>query len=247
MLHDASFRDDPTRLLRLARYAARLGFAAEPHTAGLAAAAVAEGALGTVSGERLGAELRLLACEPMPDALAELARWGVGEALLPGFAVHAPLLERALALRPPDARADLIALGSALGGRPASAADGPDRLRAALDRLAFPAAERDVLLACAELPRVAAALAGATLPSEVRRVLRREPVEAAVLAAAQDGRARRWVDEWRHVRPAITGHDLVAAGLEGPAVGAGLEAAIEAQLDGRAPDRDAQLAAALGR
>src|SRR5437588_131259 len=27
VLHDASFRDDPTRLLRLARYAARLGFA----------------------------------------------------------------------------------------------------------------------------------------------------------------------------------------------------------------------------
>ena len=80
VLHDASFRDDPTRLLRLARYAARLGFAAEPHTAGLAAAAVAGGALGTVSGERHGAELRLLACEPMPDALAELARWGVGEA-----------------------------------------------------------------------------------------------------------------------------------------------------------------------
>ena len=32
VLHDASFTDDPTRLLRLARYAARLGFAVEPHT-----------------------------------------------------------------------------------------------------------------------------------------------------------------------------------------------------------------------
>ena len=43
----------------------------------------------------------------------------------------------------------------------------------------------------------------------------------------------------------ITGDDLVAAGLSGPAVGAGLEAAMVAMLDGRAPDRDAQLAAAL--
>lgn len=36
VLHDASFRDDPTRLWRLARYGARLGFAADAHTAALA-------------------------------------------------------------------------------------------------------------------------------------------------------------------------------------------------------------------
>ena len=41
------------------------------------------------------------------------------------------------------------------------------------------------------------------------------------------------------------GDDLVAAGLSGPAVGRGLEAAMVALLEGRAPDRDAQLAAAL--
>ena len=33
VLHDGSFRDDPTRLIRLARYAGRLGFAVEPRTA----------------------------------------------------------------------------------------------------------------------------------------------------------------------------------------------------------------------
>src|SRR3954470_4663156 len=64
VLHERSFVDDPTRLLRLARYAARLGFVAEPRTDGLAAAAVAAGAVATVSGERLGNELRLLAREP---------------------------------------------------------------------------------------------------------------------------------------------------------------------------------------
>jgi len=35
-LHDASFVDDPKRLWRVARYAARLGFAVEPHTRALA-------------------------------------------------------------------------------------------------------------------------------------------------------------------------------------------------------------------
>src|SRR6202035_4878740 len=40
VLHDASFVDDPTRLVRLARYQARLGFSIEPHTRALAAQAI---------------------------------------------------------------------------------------------------------------------------------------------------------------------------------------------------------------
>src|SRR3954451_10125062 len=74
VLHDGSFRDDPTRLLRLARYAARLAFSAEPRTDQLAAEAVAGGALDTVTGARLGAELGLLLGEPEPGAMVERER-----------------------------------------------------------------------------------------------------------------------------------------------------------------------------
>ena len=49
VLHERSFEDDPTRLLRMARYAARLGFEPDPDTDALAAAATVE----TVSGGRL--------------------------------------------------------------------------------------------------------------------------------------------------------------------------------------------------
>ncbi|MDQ2787088.1 MAG: hypothetical protein M3Y58_19025 [Chloroflexota bacterium] len=52
VLHDGSFRDDPTRLYRAARYAARFGFTIEPHTASLLHAAVADGALTTISPDR---------------------------------------------------------------------------------------------------------------------------------------------------------------------------------------------------
>ena len=38
VLHDASFVDDPTRVWRVARYAARLGFDVDDHTRALAAA-----------------------------------------------------------------------------------------------------------------------------------------------------------------------------------------------------------------
>jgi hypothetical protein len=75
--------------------------------------------------------------------------------------------------------------------------------------------------------------------------LRRERVETVMLlAAAGDRGAQRWLDVVRHRRLQITGDDLVAAGLTGAAVGQGLARAMEAMLDGRAPDRESQLRAA---
>jgi tRNA nucleotidyltransferase (CCA-adding enzyme) len=237
VLHDASFRDDPTRLLRLARYAARLGFEPEPWTDDLAAAAVAGGALETVTGSRLGAELRLLAGEPQPAALAELQRRGLGQALLgPGFDVDPDLVARAVALTPRDGDAGLAALATTLLGA--------DDVAATLDRLAFPAYERETVAAAADASPVRDA-------SDVelwRRFRAARPEVVAVAGALGDpAAARRWLDEVRHRRLAITGHDIVAAGLKGPAVGAALEAATEAMLDGRAPGREEQMAAALGR
>jgi tRNA nucleotidyltransferase (CCA-adding enzyme) len=74
VLHDRSFEDDPTRALRAARYAARLGFELEPETERLLVAADLE----TVSQDRTDAELRrLLAEETAPEALALLAQWGL--------------------------------------------------------------------------------------------------------------------------------------------------------------------------
>ena len=67
VLHERSFIDDPTRVWRVARYAARLGFSVDPATARLAAAA----GPGEVSGERLGYELRLALAEPDPPAVFE--------------------------------------------------------------------------------------------------------------------------------------------------------------------------------
>src|SRR6185295_16572364 len=67
VLHDRSFEDDPTRLWRIARYAARLGFGVDPHTAELARAA----GPGAVSGERFGYELRLALAEDDPCLVFE--------------------------------------------------------------------------------------------------------------------------------------------------------------------------------
>jgi tRNA nucleotidyltransferase (CCA-adding enzyme) len=242
VLHERSFGDDPTRLLRLARYAARLGFTAEERTDELAAAAVAGGAVATVTGSRLGAELRLLLGEPQPAGLVALGRYGLGAALLhPRFAADPALIEAARALAPADARADLVALASCVAG-------GHD-LAPVLERLEFTAHERDAIVAAAgRAPQLAAELAEPLDDAGLWRLLRRERPETVALAGALGPRepARRWLDDIRHRRLSIGGEDLVAAGLNGPAVGAGLEAATLAMLRGRAPGRDEQLAAALG-
>jgi tRNA nucleotidyltransferase (CCA-adding enzyme) len=239
VLHDGSFRDDPTRLLRLARYESRLGFSVEPRTAALARAAVAGGALATVSGERLGAELLLLAREPQPAALAALADRGLGAELLPGFSVDPELAERALAQCPPDARADLVALGSTL--RQAAAAELAERLRA----LALPAAEAGALSACAELDALVEELRDARASAADLSLSRRPPEAAVLAAAAGSDAARDWLERGRHLQLDIGGDDLLAAGLSGPPVGRALRAARAALLDGEAPDRETQLAVAL--
>jgi tRNA nucleotidyltransferase (CCA-adding enzyme) len=237
VLHDGSFLDDPTRMLRLARYAARLGFAIDPATDALAAAAVRGGAVATVTGSRLGAELRLLLGEPQPAALVAAERHGLAAAVVhPGLRVDAGLVDRAMALSPADARADLVALAACCVAVPG------EELAAALDHLGFEARERQAVVAAA-----AARPADAADPVALWRRFRRERPEAVALAGAlgDADAARHWLDDVRHRRLAITGDDLVAAGLAGPAVGRALEAATEAMLAGRAPGRDEQLAAAL--
>ncbi len=69
MVGPAAFRDDPLRVLRLARLAAELGFEIEPET--LAAAAAVAAALRAVAAERVFAELRqIVACDGAVGGLA---------------------------------------------------------------------------------------------------------------------------------------------------------------------------------
>jgi tRNA nucleotidyltransferase (CCA-adding enzyme) len=228
VLHDRSFLDDPTRLLRLARYAARLGFEPETRTDRLAGEAVTSGALDTVTGSRLGAELRLLLQEPQPVTLLELERHGLGRALLGDrFEPDERTITTADELQP----GGLAALAATLTG-PVD-----------LDRLAFPAYERDTVNRAAAAEPLAE-----TDDVALWRRFRREPAEVAAVAGARGdpGAARRWLEDVRYRRLAIDGHDLVAAGRQGPAVGEALDRAMEAMLEGRADTREDQLAAALG-
>ncbi|HTX30041.1 MAG TPA: hypothetical protein VMD09_01575 [Solirubrobacteraceae bacterium] len=244
VLHDASFIDDPTRLLRLARYRGRLGFTIDPHTQALAQQAVDEDALGTISGPRIGNELRLLAREEDPVAAFQALReLGLDEAIHPGFGLaDEAAARRALALLPRGERADRLILAAASLDLPAA------ELRTLLDRLGFEAGDRDAILAAARATELSRALAAAQSPSEVAATARRAGAEAVALAGAlgAEAAARQWFETLRGVSLEIDGRDLLRAGVpEGPALGEGLAAALAAKLDGRARGRDEELAAAL--
>jgi tRNA nucleotidyltransferase (CCA-adding enzyme) len=247
VLHDASFSDDPTRLLRMTRYGTRLGFDVERHTSSLARQAIDDGALGTVSGSRVGAELRLLAREPDPvAALAALGPTGLDRAIHERFALSdAGLARRALDLLPVDGRRDILTLAVA-------ALDVPAReLAALLDALSFEAAERDEIFAAAtRAPELARSLEKASKPSEIAAAVARsgDALALVALAGALGARdpARLWLERLRGVRLEIDGGDLLAAGVpQGPLVGRGLRAARAAKLDGRVAGREAELAEAL--
>jgi tRNA nucleotidyltransferase (CCA-adding enzyme) len=238
VLHDRSFRDDPTRILRMVRYAERLGLTVDDHTAELARAAVADGALLDVTRDRIANELRLALEEPDPLAtLAAMHDWTAGATPR----VDVALARRAGALLP-DARLDLLAVASgAIGDARAAQRNIQwfDESRPARRRAAE-AAGADAL---------AQELNDAQRPSQIVAVARRRPAEMVALAGALGAQepARRYLDELRHVALAIDGHDLLAAGVpEGPAVREALERALAARLDGTiGPGREAELQAAL--
>ena len=222
VFHDASFAEDPTRIVRLERLAARLGFAIEPHTAALAG----RGGFETLSGSRLGGELRLTFEEPDPVVvLSALA------GRLP-IVVDRELLDVALALAPPDADRAMLVLGAVA------------REQAWLGTLELTARELAIARAVRD-----ARVPEQTAPSALWRAWRLTPVEAVAVAGARGDRdaARRWIEELRVITLEISGEDLLAAGVpQGPEVGRRLARTLERKLDGKlAGGGDAELADAL--
>jgi tRNA nucleotidyltransferase (CCA-adding enzyme) len=257
VLHDESFLEDPTRLLRLARYGARLGFQPQERTAQLAAEALAADALASISRARVGAELRLALAEAdAVHALGALGALGVLAGLEPWLRFDAELARRALGILPADGRADLLLLAETLLG--ATPAEHRERVMFDfLDALEFTAADRDRAIRTALCaPPLLTALRDAELPSQMHEALASRTLEAVALAGALGAEephqqatdaARRWLQTLRHVRLSINGDDLLAAGVPaGPQVGRRLTEALHRKLDGELPEgRDAELRAAL--
>jgi len=245
VFHAGSFRDDPTRALRAARLAPRLGFRLARGSGSALRGALREGAFGAVSGERFRAELEKLFAEaPLgldpARALRLLAEWHVLGALEPGLALPAacgaPLrrLGRAVAEPPWEgerARPLLCGLMLWLAELP------PPLRRSALARLAVQGApaeavvgfagQRDALLR--GLGRSRGRGASDALLAPLSAELRLALYCAAPPAIRR--RIQRWAREDRDAAPPIRGDELLALGLRGQAVGNALARLRAAWLD----------------
>jgi tRNA nucleotidyltransferase (CCA-adding enzyme) len=259
VLHNLSFVEDPTRLLRAVRYEARLGFEMDRHTLSLARGCIEMRLVGDLASARLRDELIDLLSEPhVVAALARMAEIGLDRALHPGLDAGPEtraLVERAadLAEREPFAgsvRPILVRLALLCGQMGAS------EIYDWLSQLKLRRRDQDVVAAAATLP---ASLVERLerepppAPSELREALEGVPLEAllvAVLRARDPGlverRVRSYLELVRDTRLEITGDDLKQAGApESPAIGRALKETLALKLDGFVEGRDEELRTAL--
>ena len=246
VLHERSFLDDPTRLLRAVRYEARLGFSMDPDTERLAREAGAGGALATVSGARIRDELMDLLRElEAPAAVERLRELELDRGLHPELDPDPELVaSAALGALAIGADRGVAALAALIEGA-------PQELDLWLADLHLLAPERDAAARAARVAdRISMTLRERELPpSELRSLLAAEPPEALALALALGAPSEpllRWVTDLRGVRLEISGDDLRAAGIpEGPELGRALEETLNRKLDGLLSGRDAELETAL--
>jgi tRNA nucleotidyltransferase (CCA-adding enzyme) len=238
LLHGASLREDPTRILRGLRLAARLGLRLEPGSQAQLDQALRQGYLGLLTSERVLAELCLALAEPRPDAALRLADgWGVTPQLLPWLAWGPALAARcerlALALaagdippEPPLAWAGLLLYDL----------DEP-ALAALAARYRLPGEAAALLRELPGLRAVAPQLAAPLPNSAVDRLLHPfSPPAIAVLHYAEPAAAwaaERYGRSLRHVRAPLDGNDLQRLGVApGPGLGRLLAELRAAALDG---------------
>ena len=239
-LHAGSVKDDPTRVIRAARYAARLGFRlAEEAQAQISStlelwpwawcqadpAAAAPPALAS----RLRMELdRLLEREPWAPALDLLEQW---QAL--------PLLD--LRLQNDPRRTERLRWAQRLGLplMPALLLGASDPLAVA-QRLQIPGRQQQWLQQCAELLRWLdhSPLLSSERPSVWSAALEQHGWQPETVALAVTLRPKqwkpllRWWGRWRRIQAPQTARDLMAAGWRpGPALGEELRRLRHVALD----------------
>ena len=255
VLHNLSFVDDATRILRAARLAERLAFSIDERTAALIADAW--DSLDRLSSDRLRHELYLVFREAQPECIIKrLDDLGVLAHLHPRLRYTPWLAERYAAVRAAlpswrawgwgnggsggDETAALTATYVALltYGLPAEAlAHLQHRLNAAGEG-------GHIVRTVQELRQHIPALASGLPPSQIYHLLRPFLIEAiVVISMAEDLASLRqaialYIEKLRHLRTEVDGTLLRSLGVPpGPIYSQVLHSVLDARLDGRVANR----------
>ena len=255
VLHNLSFIEDPTRVLRAIRYENRYGLRMDEHTFNLARACCAMDLVGDLSSARLRDELIALLEEERVDfSLRRMEELGLTPSI--HGRLRAGATTRDLVHRGDRARAARHLEGEMPRWRlrlvwmlrdlePEEIAMWAERMR--IRRHDSEVLERALVVGRRLVDRVARG------PSEadLYEFARGEPLEAVLAAVALDEtgiaaeRLRGFLDVTRHVKLAIGGEDLLGLGFAAsPEMGEVLRSVLHLRLNGVVRSRDEELAAA---
>lgn len=252
VLHPLSLVEDPTRILRAARYAARLGFAEDADTVRARTLALGLVPYAALSPQRIAAELERILVDDRADvALGRLGRTGAFRLLDRRYRFTRAAARRVEALPATLAWArarDVAVVPLEVLGLALAADQDREVGDAVLRRLGFAGEPLARLARTLDGWRtLAGAMAAARAPSQRARLLRDGhatglawlwTVGDPALRAALDafvGRERRETAE-------LGGEDVIALGVpRGPAVARVLSEVRDARLDGEVGDRAAEV------
>ena len=265
ILHPFSFIEDPTRIVRAARFAGRLGFHLDPTTKEQAKRAVSMGIFDDLGGVRIKEELKLiLQSAERIKSLSLLQELGGNLCYLDRQLSFSGGVKRSL--RRAErllARYGNLGLEQAYNGSEAQERFEnwivylgvllselvPERVEAVLLRLQLTNKQRDAILSGLDLHRQMPLSMGELSRSELYLVLKGRPLQSLAIAAsiAQVGTDLRralklYFDELVDTSLEITGRDLLSLGFAaGPRLGQVLEQVLAARLDKKIAGKEEEL------
>lgn len=234
VLHDESFRDDATRMLRAIRYACRNGHRLEQHTRSLLERDLHY--LDTISGDRIRHEFEYFFLEPKVANMIDMGHeLGILSAIHPSLLVEPNMivLLRDIQIEQPD-DIDLRLLALLVQSVPYRAVE------SVIERLNMDSNWARVVRDVITVRGLAADLADENAKrSGVYQLLHGlDPIAIESCArVATNATAARWMrlylDELQDIRPLLNGDDLIALGVpQGPTIGRLLKELLDTRLDG---------------
>ncbi|SMC23154.1 tRNA nucleotidyltransferase (CCA-adding enzyme) [Desulfacinum hydrothermale DSM 13146] len=260
VLHNLSFVEDPTRILRAIRFEQRFGFRVGKQTASLMRHAVKIGLIDRLGGQRLFHEIQhiLMEEDPVP-AVRRMAEFGVLEVICPNVCFDAKAVETLLQIKEVLSWYELSFLEEPLEGWRVYLLGLLSRLHyrdlgKVLERLDLPKNMRERI--AWTFQRVNEVLGDflrlpPPRPSAIYRALQPfRPEEILfMMATTQREEVRRAISHYfhryRHVQPEIRGRDLQEMGIPpGPIYAKILDRVLDARLNGELRSRQEELALA---
>jgi tRNA nucleotidyltransferase (CCA-adding enzyme) len=237
VLHDQSFQDDPTRILRAVRYETRLGFTIESST--LERLQRDLHYVDAVSGTRIRRELERTFAEQSPGTtLSRMQELSVLAAIHPAIRLDDRQLKSLDVMGPFTPRGYPVAFALLAWHVPG------EQITGFAARLATTKPQREAVLAIPAVRDIRQKLVDELEPSAADALLAPYPWPAVLaLGTAEDTPASWWareyIDEMKGVKTILSGDEVQAMGIpRGPQVGEVLSLLRRARLDGAVTTRE---------